>query len=122
VKSHPRILLVDDDAALRRIALKILSRCGYDVVEARSLSDAIAAVAEQSPDLVITDFVMPDGNGQELARQLRASGWNARVLYMSGYGPEILEQYGIAADDVLGKPFTPQQLLAKLTAWGAQPA
>jgi len=110
-----RILLVEDDAALRALAARVLRRLGYAVTEAASGPDALAAW-EKGPApfrLLVTDMVMPGGlSGVELARTLRGDDPKLRVVVMSGYNRE-LPQDAAETDDgfpFLAKPFKPADL------------
>src|SRR5437867_9853542 len=69
----PRILVVDDDAVVRRMASETLGRAGYAVVQACSTTEALRVAADEEPALAIVALVLPDGDGIELLGQLRAS-------------------------------------------------
>ncbi len=107
-----RILLVDDEAVLRRLAHTILLRQGYTVIEAPGPAEALELAAAQpdSFDLILADVMMPGMRGWELVERLRSSQPRARVLYMSGYIGDI----GMERDKVrplLAKPFRPRDLV-----------
>jgi two-component system cell cycle sensor histidine kinase/response regulator CckA len=109
-----RILLVDDEEVLRRLANAILTRRGYDVTEADGplAAIAIAAGPPDSIDLILADVMMPEMRGYEMAERIRPLQPRAKVLFMSGYAGEI-----DSADRVrpmLPKPFSPRQLLAEI--------
>jgi two-component system, cell cycle sensor histidine kinase and response regulator CckA len=106
------ILLVEDESALRKVAARILSRCGYKVLEAESGVQALG-IWQQNPaviDLLLTDIVMPEGvNGWELAEKLVAERPDLKVLCTSGYVPDTAESNpGIR---LLPKPYDSRQLL-----------
>ena len=110
-----RILLVDDEAVLRRLARTILLRQGYNVVEASGPAEALelAAAEPDSIDLILADVMMPGMRGWEMVERLRVSQPRARVLYMSGYVGEL----ATAADKVrplLAKPFRPRDLVEEV--------
>lgn len=110
-----RILLVDDEEVLRRLARSVLTRQGYEVVDASGPAEAlgIAAAQPDSFDLILADVMMPGMRGYEMVHLIRPHQPRARVLYMSGYAGEIAE----VADQVrplLPKPFRPQQLLDEI--------
>jgi PAS domain S-box-containing protein len=113
-----RILLVDDDATLRRMTRIALERRGYRVVEAGSGAEAVEIVArdEKGIDLLITDLVMPRQSGRELAAQLQAGRPWLKVLFVSGHTDDALLQQGVAASSAnfLAKPFTLVGLAAKV--------
>ncbi len=107
------VLVVDDDGAVLELVREHLDAVGYTVV---GVTDAEAAerLVEESRgvDLLLTDVVMPDMSGPELARRLVSRWPDIRVLYMSGYAPDNLLRDGVATEQVsfLQKPFTPDQL------------
>jgi CheY-like chemotaxis protein len=109
------VLVVEDEATVRRLATELLASKGYRVIEAGSAEDALAVFdrAANGVDLMLSDVVLPGIDGVELARRLRRSDPGLPVLYMTGYAPETLAERGLGGDDapVLEKPFTPAQLL-----------
>jgi two-component system cell cycle sensor histidine kinase/response regulator CckA len=108
-----RILLVDDDAAMRELLSESLRGEGYSVESAASGSEALrAAEASEAPfDLLLTDVMMPGMGGTELAARLRALRPSARVVYMSGATREALRQREQAIDaPFLWKPFSTEEL------------
>jgi PAS domain S-box-containing protein len=107
------ILLVDDQEALRRVAARVLRGAGYEVLEAGGGAEAIEAAEGHGGgiDLLLTDLVMPETNGYELAEALRKARPETRTLFMSGHPPATRERYGEAArQEHLAKPFTPDDL------------
>jgi CheY-like chemotaxis protein len=111
-----RILIVEDDAAVRKLLGKILSTEGYRVEEVASARAAIEIIRSTPPDLVITDLLMPDQDGLELIMEIRRSGTGNRIIAISGggrIGPatylEMADKLG--ADRVITKPFQPESLL-----------
>jgi CheY-like chemotaxis protein len=103
------ILLVEDDDAVRTLVTRVLSKGGYKVLPAASPREAIAT-SEEHPgtfDLLITDLVMPEMDGSELARQLRGRRPDMRVLFISGYTKDAVVQRGVLDSGVslLTKPF-----------------
>lgn len=114
------ILLVEDEAVVRRAAAAILRRAGYTILEASNGADALA-IADCHPssiDLLLTDVVMPGMSGPELARRLADVRPKVAVLYMSGYTANVIGREGRLDADVafLEKPFTPNHLLEKVRA------
>lgn len=109
-------MLVEDNAAVRQAAKRILSECGYVVLEAGSGLEAIDLSRQHtgSIDLLLADVHMPGMNGREVARQLRTERPDLRVLYMSGYEPD--RPAGDESDPMVffQKPFTGAALLEKL--------
>jgi PAS domain S-box-containing protein len=112
------ILLVEDEAAVRSSARRLLERYGYTVMEARHGADALRMVEEGGPevDLVLTDLVMPEMGGRELVERLRARRPTLKVLYMSGYTEKAITADGIMPPRTgfVEKPFTVEQLLRRL--------
>jgi signal transduction histidine kinase len=105
-----RVLLVDDDDQLRRLAERMLRNAGYHVVPAASGPEALVEARRQTFDILLTDMVMPGMSGRDLARELVQEYPNVRVVFMSGY------QSGTPLPDwqFIAKPFDRQILLAKI--------
>ncbi len=112
------ILLVEDEDQVRSIARAILERHGYHVIEARSPEEALAHCQSKSAsiDLLLTDVVMPQISGPELARQLLAVVPQLKILCMSGYTDDSIVRHGVlqAHFAFLQKPFTPESLTRKV--------
>lgn len=107
------ILVVEDDASVRRLCLRALHQMGFSVESAKDAHGALKAL-ESMPrcDLVLTDIVMPPGmNGKELASVIRERHPGLRIVYMSGYSADILNDE-VRRDDyvLLSKPFTMDEL------------
>jgi CheY-like chemotaxis protein len=111
------ILLVEDEEAVRVFASKALERQGYTVLEARHGRDALLRLADYAGpiQLLITDIVMPEMGGGELARRLTAERTDLRVLYMSGYADGETARRGLGVGAAyLQKPFTSEALAKKV--------
>ena len=112
------ILLVEDEAALRRIVGEMLTRLGYTIVEAPDSRSAekVAADYGKPIQLLLTDVVMPELGGRELAWRLKAVRRDLKVLFMSGYADDTIAQQGVleAGAAYLQKPFTPDTLAGKI--------
>jgi len=108
------VLLVEDDDSLRALTERILYRKGYTVLSAATAAEALRLAATPARiDLLLTDVVMPDSSGWALGEQIRAQAPDQKIIYMSGYSHEVLEQ-GLAAGSsfkLLQKPFTRVDLL-----------
>lgn len=107
-------MVVDDAAVVRKSAAHLLSEAGYDVFEAGSAAEALAILSSRQPvDLMLTDVVMPDVNGAELAREVRRRWPSVHVVFMSAHSAEVLRREGVGHPDVmfLAKPFTRDELL-----------
>lgn len=114
VDEAPWILVVDDDASVRAVVVKVLGREGYGILEAVDGLHALE-VAERHPgplDLIVTDVVMPRMGGIELARRLQATRPEVRVIFMSGYVDDADHRFTVGSEavDFLAKPFEPHAL------------
>jgi len=112
------VLVAEDQPEVRRLALRILKSNGYRLLEASSGLEALE-LSRRHPgpiDLLLTDVVMPEMTGRELADRLRESRPGIKVLYVSGYTADIIGREGVLDQgvDYLPKPFTPAQLAVKL--------
>jgi two-component system cell cycle sensor histidine kinase/response regulator CckA len=112
------ILIVEDDDALRIVARRALEQCGYAVLEASDGRKAMQLCAqhEGTLDLVVTDMVMPEMSGAELAERIAMSFPDVKLLLMSGYTRDEAARRGIASErySFLEKPFTPMKLAARV--------
>ena len=111
------ILVVDDEAAVRRFAARVLERDGFGVLEATDGVQALEMVREQNVavEAVVSDIVMPRMNGVELMDALAASHPDLPVILMSGYATAALSEMGIASPcSILPKPFPAERLLAEV--------
>jgi len=104
-----RILLVDDDPGVREVVGFVLGLDHHRVVEARNGKEALGRFQQEKFDLVITDYAMPEMNGQELASRLRQLKHEQRILMISGHA-NLLPHVGRDVDLLLGKPFSIQGL------------
>jgi two-component system cell cycle sensor histidine kinase/response regulator CckA len=112
------VLLVEDEAQIRHVALEVLTLLGYKVLEASNGVQALqlAEMVKEPIHILLTDVVMPKMNGQDVAHRLKDSHPESAVLFMSGYTGDIIATQGILEKDVnfLGKPFTPRTLASKV--------
>jgi CheY-like chemotaxis protein len=108
------LLLVEDEAAVRSSARRLLEGHGYTVIEARHGADALRILEEghRRIDLVLTDLVMPEMGGRELVERVRARHPAMKVLFMSGYSERALTVDGVMPPGTgfMEKPFTVEQL------------
>jgi hypothetical protein len=108
-----KILLVEDDEQVRRYAVAALAQHGYEVIEAEDGSEALEILGEESDvALIITDVVMPDLGGDELATEAGHTRPDLPILYVSGYDGTVLARAGLDPDAAhfLQKPFGPDDL------------
>jgi CheY-like chemotaxis protein len=114
------ILVVEDDATVRKLLCSILRQLGYIVFDSAEASAALEWCAQHSAgiDLLVTDLVLPQMNGPDLATRIVAAHPGVRVLFVSGYANESFAQRGITlpANAVLTKPFTPSLLANRVRA------
>ncbi|MBI2061514.1 MAG: PAS domain S-box protein [Nitrospirae bacterium] len=112
------ILLVEDEHRVRGLAKEILERHGYRIIEASGPAEALSLAGDHSGEihLLLTDVVMPQMNGRELAGRLAVDRPAMRILYMSGYTDDSIVQQGVlaAGTPFLQKPFTAAGLTAKV--------
>jgi CheY-like chemotaxis protein len=112
------VLVVDDVGVVRQAVFRFLSEAGARVFEAASLGEALEVLGTARPavQLVITDVVMPEMNGVDLARVIREQWPTTIVLFMSAFPAEVLVREGLENPDVLflAKPFTRDELMGKV--------
>jgi PAS domain S-box-containing protein len=111
------VLVVEDEPAVRVLIVSVLRARGYAVIDASSGRDALAVIKGRTCpiDLLITDVIMPEMTGVDLAQQVTAILPHLPVLYMSGYADEVLRQeHAQPAAAFLQKPFAPETLLARV--------
>ena len=112
------VLLVDDDTELAAMVAELLEREGMDVACADTAGAGLAALRSAPPDVLLLDVMLPDANGLDLCRRLRAEGVEVPILMLTARGDPIDRVLGleIGADDYLGKPFEPRELVARVRA------
>jgi len=112
------ILVVDDDAPIRRMLDRTLSAEGYAVETAADGGEALAAVERSAPDLVVLDVGLPGVDGLSVSRRLRAKGLAVPVLLLTARDsvPDRVAGLDAGADDYLVKPFATEELLARVRA------
>jgi two-component system, cell cycle sensor histidine kinase and response regulator CckA len=109
-----RVLVVDDEPQICEFVSRVLDDAGYQVTTAGDGPGAIALVAERgAPDLLLTDFMMPQMNGDELAARLRQSLPDLKVLYLTGYSQALFDNRALLweGEAFLEKPCSPAELL-----------
>jgi two-component system KDP operon response regulator KdpE len=115
MKPRPRILLVDDEIAIQRAVRPLLRTRGYDVSVSATGHDALEMAAAEQPDLVVLDLGLPDLDGTEVCRRLRASS-AVPIIVLSARSAESdkVDALDLGADDYVTKPFGPEELLARI--------
>jgi two-component system, OmpR family, phosphate regulon response regulator OmpR len=116
-EARPRLLVVDDDAALRELLGRYLGEQGYQVDTVADGEALDRFLAAQRPELVILDLMLPGEDGLSIARRLRALG-DLPIIMLSARGEDLDRIIGleVGADDYLAKPFNPRELLARIRA------
>ena len=117
-RGHETILLVEDEPMILDIAVKMLERQGYTVLAAATPGEAIRLAREHAGEihLLMTDVVMPEMNGRDLAKNLLSLYPNLKRLFMSGYTADVIAHHGVLDEGVqfIQKPFSVQTLAVKV--------
>lgn len=113
-----KILVVDDDPDLRQLLSDYLNRNGYDTLLAEDATDLEQRITRFAPDLVILDRMMPGGDGVNACRRLRALDEDIPIILLTAKDETVDRIIGLesGADDYVGKPFDPRELLARIEA------
>jgi two-component system cell cycle sensor histidine kinase/response regulator CckA len=113
------ILLVEDEAFVREVACEVLSRAGYRVLKAGNAKEAVKIFREHAGEvhLLLTDVVLPDRNGRDLATELAALGDGVKSIFVSGYPENSITKRGLKQPGwfYLPKPFSVVSLLQKIS-------
>jgi two-component system, OmpR family, KDP operon response regulator KdpE len=109
-----RVLVVEDDAAIRRLLHAALTRSGYQVIEAADARAALAALAIDKPDAVLLDLGLPDRDGLELVPLIEAAGTALIVVSAREDTDQKVTALDLGADDYVIKPFDSEELHARL--------
>lgn len=115
-----KILIVDDESAIRDMLRVALEMAEYQVMEASNAQDAHSLIIDEKPDLILLDWMMPGTSGIELARRLKRDEVTANtpIIMLTAKGEEDNKIQGleVGADDYITKPFSPRELVARLKA------
>ncbi len=116
--ARPELLLVDDDTAITDALSAFLTRSGYSVRTAADGAEALDAVVEAVPDLMVCDVMMPHVDGREFVRRVRAQGLWTPIILLTQVGESYERSAALdeGADDYLNKPFDPHELLSRIRA------
>tara|TARA_R110002049_G_scaffold80881_2_gene205600 strand:+ start:3362 stop:4057 length:696 start_codon:yes stop_codon:yes gene_type:complete len=118
--SEKTVLIVDDEAAIREMIVVALEMADYKCVEAGNAQDALIAIVDQRPDMILLDWMLPGTSGIELARRLKRNETTADIpiIMLTAKTEEDNKIQGleVGADDYITKPFSPRELVARLKA------
>ncbi len=117
---NPKVLIVDDEPAIRQMLIFALSGEGYEVTEAGSADEAQNVIRTAAPDLILLDWMMPGLSGVDLARRLKrqpeTKDLSIIMLTAKGEEHDKIKALDTGADDYVTKPFSTQELLARIRA------
>ncbi len=115
--SSPKILVVDDEPSIVEVVTIYLERSGFSVTTAADGQSALRAMALEIPDLVVLDLMLPEVDGLEITRRLRAEG-NTPIIMLTARKEEADRVLGLelGADDYVVKPFSPMELVSRVRA------
>ena len=116
--SNPHILLVDDESAITENLAPFLIRSGFQVSTASNGQEALAKVESESPDLIVSDVLMPKMDGREMLRSLRRVDNWIPIILLTQVGEAFERAMALeeGADDYINKPFEPHELVARIRA------
>ncbi|HEY7819164.1 MAG TPA: sigma-54 dependent transcriptional regulator, partial [Vicinamibacteria bacterium] len=114
--SKPRLLIVDDEASLRDMLAFVFNKEGFEVRLASNYTEGLADALKSSPDVIICDIKMPDGNGLELLRRVKEENARVPIIMITGHGStaDAVEAMKIGAVDYVNKPFVNDELVLKV--------
>ena len=117
VNQPAKLLVVDDDAELRELISAFLAKQGYEIVAVRDGAAMDRALAAKDVDLVILDLMLPGEDGLSIAKRLKREA-DVPIIIVSAQGEDVDRIVGleVGADDYMGKPFNPRELLARIRA------
>lgn len=125
----PRILVVEDEADTAEVICTLLHNAGYEATAVESGEEALQSMS-QNYDLVVLDIKLPDMSGLEVLRRARNESYDQPMIILSGYGTGVDRVAALegGADDYLSKPFSPEELVARIKAirrrveWSPRPS
>jgi two-component system OmpR family response regulator len=118
MNSSGHILIVDDDREIRSLLSRYLSEQGLRISSAGNRKECEEIVAASKPDLIVLDVMLPDGSGLDICRMLRERQPTLGIILLTALKEDVDRIIGLelGADDYLGKPFNPRELLARIKA------
>jgi len=107
-----KILLVDDEAGMCLVMKDFLKEAGYDITVASNGKEAISLYPQVSPDLILLDLGLPDMNGRDVLKDVKAKMPQIKIMIISAYADQKTqnELFSLGADFFLAKPFMPEEL------------
>jgi DNA-binding response OmpR family regulator len=119
-RDRPLVLVADDDADILQLVAFRLERSGYDVVRATDGEEALRIATETRPDLAVLDVMMPKLTGYDVTRRIREDETTSQIpvilLTARVQDADVARGFEVGADDYLKKPFSPQELRARVQA------
>ena len=114
----PDVLVVDDDATLTEVVIGYLERAGHRAHRVGDGRQALASVAANPPDLILLDLMLPELDGIEVCRRIRAEHPNLPILMLTALGEaeDRIAGLEVGADDYVTKPFSPRELVLRVDA------
>ena len=118
MQGAPHILVVDDDTEIRSLLARYLGGQGFRVSVASDRRECLARLEDAPPDLVVLDVMLPDGSGLEICRSMQDRRPRVPVILLTALKEDVDRIIGLelGADDYLGKPFNPRELVARIKA------
>jgi two-component system OmpR family response regulator len=113
-----RVLIVDDEPNIRDLLATSLRFAGYEIQTAANGAQAVAAVTESEPDIILLDVMLPDMNGFSVTKKLRSSGVQAPILFLTARDDveDKITGLTVGGDDYLTKPFSLDEVVARIQA------
>jgi two-component system OmpR family response regulator len=118
MNENTHILIVDDDPEIRSLLARYLGGQGFRVSVAADRRECLSRIADGHPDLVVLDVMLPDGSGLDVCRELHQERPHLPVILLTALKEDVDRIIGLelGADDYLGKPFNPRELVARIKA------
>jgi two-component system phosphate regulon response regulator PhoB len=115
-----KVLVVDDEAPIREMLVFVLEQNGFQAIEAEDYDSAISAMVEPYPDMVLLDWMLPGGSGIQIAKKFKQNEHTRQIpiimLTARGEEEDKIRGLEVGADDYVTKPFSPKELMARITA------